>query len=105
MKCKSLVYRELRGKKYPKLKVISILTEDYQKNHTHYPYPIEKYEPCNGNLKLRLELDSDGCSCSTYLKVNFDCTECGCSSYNSSLPNDTSSLEEFVNNILDEMDR
>jgi len=108
MKCTTLVYRELRGKKKPKWKILSCVNEEsFNDGKIVLPYPREKYEVCSGKIGIDLSIDSGyGCSCcSSYdLDVSFGCDTCCQIVKKSELPYDISSLESFINLLLDKVE-
>lgn len=100
MKCGALVYRELRGKKYPKVKVVQLVTPKLLATGFKLKYPREQYEVCDGKLKVSINIEDDShCSCCSnpYIVSKFACDKCAYVEY----LYDKESLEKFFNEALD----
>lgn len=101
MKCGTLIKRELKGKKNPKLKITRMVLPHLQAN---WHESFEGYELCDGEIVASVDSVSDGGSCccccsSSEVEVTFECNKCGVRGW-SELSMDAKGLSELVTRAI-----
>ncbi len=101
MKCGALLKKEVRGKKYPKLKIVRWVSRANVVRG--WKEPTDGYEVCDGNVRADVSIDSEcdwknGDIINSWIDTTYRCDKCGITDFPELKSLD---ISDIVNKYLD----